>query len=144
MARVEKSALVAFSDQQMFDLVKDVARYKEFLPWCADSELLSEQGNQLCGRIDVERLGIRQSFSTCNTCDEPRRMDIALKDGPFKALHGSWEFVALRENACKVVLVLEFEFSGRLIDAAFGRVFHQIANTMVESFSKRAKEVYGG
>lgn len=143
MARVEKSALVPFSDQAMFDLVKDVDRYEEFLPWCGGSELLSHEGNRLCGRIDVERIGVRQSFSTCNICDEPRRMEIELKDGPFKSLHGSWEFIALREDACKVVLSLEFEFSSKLMNAAFGKVFHQIANTMVESFSKRAREVYG-
>lgn len=143
MARVEKSALVPFSDRQMFDLVKDVERYKEFLPWCADSELLSEEGNRICGRIEVERLGIRQSFSTCNVCNPPQRMQIELKEGPFKSLGGAWEFIALREDACKVVLVLEFEFSGKLINAAFGKVFHQIANTMVESFCKRAREVYG-
>lgn len=143
MARVEKSALIGFSDRQMFDLVKDVDRYKEFLPWCADSELLSHEGNRLCGRIDVERMGIRQSFSTCNTYDEPSHMDIELKEGPFKSLGGGWDFIALREDACKVVLTLEFEFSGRLINAAFGKVFHQIANTMVESFCKRARDVYG-
>ncbi len=144
MAHVEKSALVPFSDQAMFDLVKDVERYQEFLPWCVGSQLLSQEGNKLCGRIEVERLGVRQSFSTCNLCDEPRHMDIQLQDGPFKSLHGSWEFVALREDACKVILNLDFEFSNKLMEMAFGKVFHHIANTMVESFSKRAREVYGG
>lgn len=144
MARVEKSALVPFSSQQMFDLVKDVDRYVEFLPWCGGSQLLSDEGDRFCGRIDVERVGIKQSFTTCNQCDEPERMDIALQEGPFQSLSGSWQFLPLREDACKVVLTLDFEFSGRLINAAFGKVFHQIANTMVESFCARAKEVYGG
>jgi ribosome-associated toxin RatA of RatAB toxin-antitoxin module len=143
LARVEKSALVPFSDRQMFELVKDVGRYKEFLPWCADSKLLSDEDDVVCGRIEVERLGIRQGFSTCNRYDAPRRMEIALKEGPFKSLSGAWEFIALREDACKVVLLLEFEFSGKLINAAFGKVFHQIANSMVESFCQRAREVYG-
>ena len=135
---------MAFSDQQMFDLVKDVDRYVEFLPWCGGSELLSEEGNRICGRIDVERVGIRQSFTTCNVCHPPGRMEIELQEGPFKSLSGSWEFIALREDACKVVLTLDFEFSGKLINAAFGKVFHQIANTMVESFCQRARVVYGG
>jgi len=143
MARVEKSALVPFSDQAMFDLVKDVAHYQDFLPWCSESELLSQEGDRLCGRIVVERLGIRQAFSTCNLCDEPHRMELELLEGPFKSLHGAWEFIALREDACKVVLTLDFEFSGKLINAAFGKVFHQVANTLVESFCRRAREVYG-
>ena len=69
-------------------------------------------------------------------------MDIQLRDGPFQKLQGSWHFIPLKEDACKVELVLEFEFAGRLIDAAFGRVFSQIANTLVDAFCKRADEVY--
>ena len=143
MPVVEKSALVPYSDQQMFELVKDVAHYSDFLPWCSDSELLSDDGHTVCGRIEVSRLGIRQSFSTCNRYEAPRRMEIELVEGPFKSLHGHWEFIALKENACKVMLHLEFEFSGHLINAAFGKVFQQIANTLVDSFCKRAREVYG-
>ena len=144
MAVVEKSALVPFSAQAMFDLVAGVENYKDFLPWCSDSRLVSSADDELCGWIQVSRLGITQSFSTCNKIDPPGRMEIALKEGPFKRLHGEWQFVPLRENACKVMLRMEFEFSGRLIDAAFGRVFHQVANSLVESFVKRAREVYGG
>lgn len=144
MAVVEKSALVAHSSQAMFDLVADVERYKEFLPWCSDSALISHEGNRLCGRIEVSRLGITQSFSTCNDLDPPEYMGIDLHEGPFRKLHGEWRFLPLREDACKVMLRLEFEFSGKLIDAAFGKVFHQVANSLVESFVKRAREVYGG
>jgi len=139
---VEKSALVPFSDQQMFDLVKDVARYPEFLPWCSAAECLSDDGHKVCGRIEVSRIGIHQAFTTCNAYDAPRNMSIELVEGPFKSLRGAWEFIPLREDACKVMLRLEFEFSGHLINAAFGKVFQQIANTLVESFCKRAREVY--
>lgn len=144
MARVEKSALVPFSAQAMFDLVADVEHYKDFLPWCSDSKLISKSEDQLCGRIEVSRLGITQAFSTCNRLDPPSWMGIDLHEGPFRSLHGEWQFIALREDACKVALVLEFEFSGKLIDAAFGKVFHQVANSLVESFVQRAREVYSG
>lgn len=144
MARVEKTALVPFSAQAMFDLVADVEHYKDFLPWCSDSRLVSRDEHELCGEIEVSRLGITQAFSTCNQLDPPGRMGISLHQGPFKRLHGEWQFIALREDACKVMLVLEFEFSGKLIDAAFGKVFHQVANSLVESFVKRAREVYVG
>ena len=128
----------------MFDLVADVERYKDFLPWCSDSRLVSRGDRELCGLIEVSRLGITQAFSTCNELDPPGRMGIALHEGPFKKLHGEWRFIALRDDACKVVLTLEFEFAGRLINAAFGKVFHQVANSLVESFVERAREVYGG
>mgnify|MGYP002064606860 FL=1 len=61
----------------------------------------------------------------------------------FSGLHGEWRFVPLREDACKVMLTMEFEFSGKLINAAFGKVFNQVANSLVESFVQRAGEVYG-
>jgi ribosome-associated toxin RatA of RatAB toxin-antitoxin module len=140
---IEKSALVPYADQAMFDLVKDIDRYVEFLPWCGGSEVLSEQGYEVCGRLVVERMGVKQAFITCNQLQAPQRIDLKLKEGPFKSLSGTWRFIALREDACKVCLNLDFTFSNRLMDAAFGKVFEQIANTMVESFCQRAKQVYG-
>lgn len=127
----------------MFELVEDVERYKDFLPWCSDSALVSHAGDRLCGMIEVSRLGIKQAFTTCNELDPPGRMVISLDEGPFRHLHGEWRFIPLRDNACKVMLTMEFEFAGRLIDAAFGKVFHQIANSLVESFVVRARDIYG-
>ena len=144
MARVEKSALVPYSAQAMFDLVADVERYKEFLPWCSDSALVSRGEYELCGMIEVSRLGITQAFTPRNPLAPPGRMGIALQEGPFRHLHGEWLFVELRDDACKVMLTMEFEFAGRMIDAAFGKIFHQVANSLVESFVARAGEVYGG
>ncbi len=88
-------------------------------------------------------MGIHQTFSTCNRFQRDRRMDISLLDGPFRKLVGGWSFIPLRADASKVELELDFEFSGRLIDTAFGAVFNQIANTLVDAFCKRADEVYG-
>lgn len=144
MALVRKSALVPHSAGRMFDLVYDVAAYPDFLPWCRHAEVISETDEQICGRIEVARLGIRQTFSTCNRYERDRRMEIALLDGPFRKLHGAWQFIPLRADACKVELELEFEFSGALIDKAFGPVFNQIANSLVDAFCKRASEVYRG
>ena len=128
----------------MFDLVADVESYKDFLPWCSNSRRVSSGEKSMCGWIEVSRLGITQAFSTCNELYPPDRMTLTLNEGPFKQLQGEWQFIALREDACKVILKMEFEFSGKLIDAAFGKVFHQIANSLVESFVQRAREVYGG
>jgi ribosome-associated toxin RatA of RatAB toxin-antitoxin module len=143
MPVVCKSALVHHSASAMYELVCDFEAYPEFLPWCSNSRLISRSAEQLCGELEVSRVGIRQRFSTCNRLVENERMDILLHDGPFRKLQGRWRFHALRSDACKVELELDFEFAGRLIDAAFGRVFNQIANTLVDAFCKRADEVYG-
>ncbi|AGA91268.1 oligoketide cyclase/lipid transport protein [Thioflavicoccus mobilis 8321] len=142
MPTVKKSALVAHSSRQMFDLVADVESYPQFLPWCHSAKMLSRRENEICGQIEVARMGIRQTFSTCNRFVRDEHMDIALVDGPFRKLSGHWTFLSLRPDACKVALELEFEFSGKVIDRAFGAVFHQIANTLVDAFCKRADEVY--
>jgi ribosome-associated toxin RatA of RatAB toxin-antitoxin module len=140
---VNKSALVHFSAGQMFDLVADMEAYPEFLPGCTSAEILSREDGRLCGRMEVGRLGIHQSFTTCNRFEPGEWMELELVDGPFRKLQGVWKFLPLREDACKVELRLEFEFSGKLIDKAFGSVFNQIANTLVDAFCKRAGEVYG-
>jgi len=139
---VKKSALVMHSAAAMFELVNDVEAYPAFLPWCRSTRLISRDEQQLCGELEVARAGISQTFSTCNRLYPVNRIEITLREGPFKRLQGSWNFTPLREDACKVELELDFEFSGRLINAAFGAVFSQIANTLVDAFCKRANEVF--
>ena len=143
MPVVTKSALVTFSAAQMFDLVADMESYPQFLPWCVAAEILSRKNNEMCGRMEVARVGVHQAFTTCNRYIPGERMELHLIEGPFRKLHGVWRFLPLREDACKVELRLDFEFSGKLIDKAFGRVFNQIANNLVDAFCKRADEVYG-
>lgn len=143
MPVVKKSALVSHSASEMYDLVNDFESYPNFLPWCHATKLLSHTEEELCGQLEVAKAGIHQTFSTCNRLYPFERIDIELKEGPFRHLTGGWRFTPLREDACKVELELDFEFSGRLINKAFGAVFGQIANTLVDAFCKRANEVYG-
>lgn len=142
MAKVEKTALVPFAASAMFDLVNDVPDYPAFLPWCRSARILSDSDEMRCGELEVARAGIRQTFATCNRLHYPEKIELQLKEGPFKRLDGYWLFTPLSETACKVTLHIEFEFSGKLIDAAFGAVFQQIANTLVDAFTKRAAEIY--
>jgi len=128
----------------MFDLVADMEAYPQFLPWCDSAEILLREDYRICGRMVVARLGIRQAFTTCNRFVPGQHMELELVDGPFRKLHGAWSFLPLRDDACKVELQLEFELSGKLIDKAFGSVFNQIANSLVDAFCKRAEDVYGG
>lgn len=143
MATIHKSALVAYSTKQMFDLVNDVESYPQFLPWCHSSQLISRTERELCGQMEVARAGIRQRFSTRNLLTPHKKIEIALREGPFKKLEGGWRFIELTPDACKVELNLEFEFAGKLIDSAFGAVFTQIAATLVDAFCKRAGDIYG-
>ena len=143
MTVVEKSALVKFSAHQMYDLVEDVESYPEFLPWCAGSRIINRKNNVVDAELKISKGGFSKAFTTRNILDTGGKISISLINGPFSYLEGVWNFMPLREDASKITLDLEFEMSGKLVSLAFGAVFHQICNTMVSSFTQRAKQVYG-
>jgi len=142
MTVVQKSALVKFSAQQMFDLVNDIESYPKFLPWCSGSRIIKHEDNWVEAELMIAKGGFKKSFSTRNIIDNGGKITVSLLDGPFSYLEGVWNFMPLREDASKISLDLEFEMSGKLASLAFGAVFNQICNTMVSSFTTRAKEVY--
>ena len=143
MTNIERSALVMFSAEQMFDLVNDVASYPQFLPGCRGVEILHQDAETLEARLDLSRAGISQSFVTRNRLFRPERMDLVLVDGPFAEFSGSWTFTPLAENACKVAFSLQFRAQNRLLGAAAGKLFSGIANQMVDAMCERAKQIYG-
>ena len=143
MAKVSRSALLMYSAQEMYQLVNDVNAYPEFLPGCSETTVLLDQVNLMKASIKVSKAGISQTFVTENTLIEDQSISMKLLEGPFKHLSGGWTFTALDEQACKVSLDLEFEFSNSIVKLAFGRVFHELIGSMVKSFSNRAKTVYG-
>jgi ribosome-associated toxin RatA of RatAB toxin-antitoxin module len=142
MTRIEKTALVKFSAQQMFDLVNDIESYPQFLPWCSQSRIIKREGNIVEAELSISKSGFQKSFSTRNELDMGKEITVSLIDGPFSHLAGIWQFQPLREDASKILFNLDFELSGRLASLAFGAVFNQICNTMVSSFTQRAKIVY--
>lgn len=142
MQRVHKSVLVPYSARQMFDLVDDVARYPEFLPWCGGSEVLANHAGGKTARIDINYHGVRAHFTTDNANVAGESIAITLKDGPFRSLNGTWTFRALARHACKVEFTLTYEFKTHVLEAVVGPVFNHIANTFIDAFVRRAEAVY--
>ncbi|MEZ8010593.1 MULTISPECIES: SRPBCC family protein [Vibrio] len=142
MPKVTRSALVSFSADQMFSLVNDVARYHEFLPGCSGSRVIESSDSTMVASVDVSKAGISKTFTTSNRLADGAEILMELVDGPFKKLQGGWYFTPLDEQACKVELKLEFEFSSRMIEMAFGKVFNELTSNMVTAFTQRAKQVY--
>lgn len=142
MTRIEKSALIKFSARQMFDLVNDIENYPQFLPWCSGSRIIHRAANLVEAELSISKGGFQKNFSTRNELKYGSKITVELLDGPFSHLTGEWNFLPLREDASKITLDLDFELSGKLASLAFGAVFNQICNTMVSSFTGRAKEVY--
>lgn len=142
MAQVEKSVLVGHSAERMYTLVDDVQRYPEFLPWCGGVDLLERSEQTTTATLHIAYHGIKQHFTTQNAKTFPSRMDIKLKDGPFRHLEGVWHFIPLGEEACKIEFRLNYEFSNGFLEKIIAPVFSHIANTFVDSFVTRADQLY--
>ncbi|GLX84795.1 ubiquinone-binding protein [Thalassotalea loyana] len=142
MPKVNRSALVMFSAEQMYNLINDVLSYPQFVPDCADSKLLEQTDDSMTASLMISKGGIKKWFTTQNTLTKNEVVKLELVDGPFTNLVGYWRLEKLTEDACKVSLDLEYEFSSKVMDIAFGKIFNHITNNMVHAFTKRAKEVY--
>jgi ribosome-associated toxin RatA of RatAB toxin-antitoxin module len=143
MSEVRKSVLVGYSAQQMFTLVDEVEKYPEFLPWCGGASVSYRDQEKTRASILIDYRGIKQRFTTENRKELPHAMHIRLVEGPFRALDGSWRFIDLSGQGCKIEFLLHYEFSNRLLEKLVGPVFGYIANTLVDGFIRRAEKVYG-
>jgi ribosome-associated toxin RatA of RatAB toxin-antitoxin module len=141
--RIQRSALLPYPAQALYDLVNDVAGYPKFLPWCSASEVLESSESEMRATLTVAKGGISQQFTTCNLLVPNTSIEMRLVEGPFSQLHGLWEFKALGEKACKISLDLTFDYAGPLVKATLGPLFTQAANTMVDAFCQRAKQLHG-
>lgn len=144
MTVINRSALVPFSAQSMFQLVDDVAAYPEFLPWCKSTNIRERNEHEVVASIEMAKAGINKTFTTRNTLTDYESIEMRLVDGPFESLEGCWRFEALSANACKISLDIEFEFSNKLLSMSVGPVFSQICNSLVNAFVSRAQEKFGG
>ena len=115
MPSIQRSALVAYSAGAMFDLVNDVAAYPQFLPGCADSQVLDHSESHMKASLLVSKAGIKQWFTTLNTLEPARRIDMRLVDGPFKQLSGGWTFSPLSDDACKIAMRLHVAYSSKML-----------------------------
>lgn len=141
--RIQRSALLPYPARALYNLVNDVASYPQFLPWCSRAEVLEFGEQRMRASLTVAKGGLTQTFITCNDLHPGQSIVMNLEDGPFSHLHGVWEFKALNEKACKISLDLSFDYAGALVKATLGPLFNQAANTLVDAFCERAKQLYG-
>jgi ribosome-associated toxin RatA of RatAB toxin-antitoxin module len=142
MNRVKKSVLVPYSAREMYDVVEQVERYPEFLPWCGGARVIDRQGDRTTASIDIAYHGLHHSFSTDNENRPGAMITMTLRDGPFKHLDGCWRFTPLAERACKVEFDLTYAFSSAVLEKITGPVFNPIANGMIDAFVRRAEKLY--
>jgi ribosome-associated toxin RatA of RatAB toxin-antitoxin module len=149
MKHVKKSVLLWYSTREMYALVTAVEAYPQFLPWCAEAHVLEQTEHGMKARLTLAYGGVRHAFTTLNQHVEDRSVLVGLVDGPFSLLDGTWQFTPLGEaggapeKACKVELDLRYAFSSHALEVVVSPVFDRVASTLVDSFVRRAEQVYG-
>ncbi|MBK1691498.1 type II toxin-antitoxin system RatA family toxin [Ectothiorhodospira mobilis] len=143
MSSISRQAVVPYTPQEMFDLVNDVESYPRFLPGCRSAAVLERGDDEVKASVELAKGAVRKSFTTRNRLQRHKMIEMRLVEGPFRQLEGFWRFDTLEDGRTRVALDLDFEFSSRLVRAVVGPVFHQVANSLVDAFVRRAREVYG-
>ena len=138
MTQIHRSALVARPAPLMFALVNDVAAYPRRFEWCEASQVIEQDAALQVARLDLRMGGLRTSFTTRNALYPTERIDMALVDGPFRALSGTWRFTPLGDAGSKVELLMDFEVAGKLIGSALALGFQRLADRMVSDFVRAA------
>jgi len=127
----------------MFALVEDIERYPEFVPWVSRAEILERKPGEIVARLEMERSGIRETFTTRNILAPPLHMDLRLVDGPFKLLEGRWSFEDIAGRGSRIGLSIRFEFANPLLAMMLNKSFEKSCGQLVDAFVERTKTMYG-
>ena len=130
------------SPEHMFDLVSDVEKYPEFLPWCVGIRLKDKTTKQINADMMIGYKMFREKFSCRVELTHPDRIDVVYEDGPFKYLNNHWIFIEEEDGTCTVDFFVDFEFNSRFLQKVIGVVFNEAVKIMVHAFEKRADAVY--
>lgn len=141
MQVIERSALLPYSSDVLFDLVNDVESYPKYLSGCDRVVVHERTDTHLEASLFISKAGINMSWRTRNELSRPERMEMRLVDGPFKHFKGVWQFHQLNEQATKAQLTLEVEMNSRILGMAATKVFEMTANDMVASLVRQAHTV---
>lgn len=144
MPGIKEIRRLPWSAEQMFDLVADVSRYGEFLPWIVGVRVKSDSEHEMIADLLVGFKALREKFTSRVLKDRPRTIEVIYLDGPMKDLDNRWEFVPLESGGCEIRFDVSFTFRNRLFEALAGQYFDRAFRKMVAAFETRAEELYGG
>ena len=141
MREVKRSALVNRPPAQLFALINDIESYPQFLPWCTHARVLSRTADEIIATIGVRQGTLHGEFTTRNTLQPDRRIDMSLVSGPFRTLAGEWRLTPIDPEGCRVELTMRFAFSHRLTALLFEPKFAATIGSLVDAFVARARSL---
>ena len=143
MKRIYKEEDINLEIPVIFDLINNIEKYPNFLPWCTKTEVEHESENIINGKIFISKSFVKWNFSTKNTIEKNKSINLSLIDGPFEELYGEWSFTQIDKNNTKVSLEINYKFKNSLIELSIEPIFTSIMNSILQSFISQAfKEKY--
>ncbi|MDD5585548.1 MAG: type II toxin-antitoxin system RatA family toxin [Alphaproteobacteria bacterium] len=135
--------ILPYLPDKMFDLVADIERYPEFLPWCREARICSRKGNAITAELVVGHKVFRDAFTSVVTLDRPNRISVNYGGGPLSQLSNEWRFAPINGNGCELTFYVDFAFRSPVIGAMINVFFDKAFRKMAAAFEERAKELYG-
>lgn len=132
-----------YSAKQLFDLVADVERYPEFLPWCVGARIRERTEKLLVADLLIGFRMVRERFTSRVVLSRPDRIDVAYSEGPFRYLTNHWVFLPQPDGGCIIDFFVDFEFRSRLLQKVIEMLFNEAVKRMVSAFEGRARQLYG-
>lgn len=146
MPHHHEKRVLPYTPQQLFDLVADVAKYPEFLPWCAGARINWRKDNRFNADVLIGYKAIRETFTSTVTLTPHEAIDIKYEHGPFSKLKNYWTFaphtLADGKEGCELEFFIAFEFRAGLLNNIINSFFSEAVRRMVDAFEKRAAAIY--
>ena len=142
MFNLHRSALLPYPATAVYDIVRDVERYPEFLPWCSDAAVLEQTEDEVVAQLVLNTRGLNERFTTRNRLTPHKHIELELVTGPFKSFKGSWTFTRLGGDVgCKIELFIELQLAGAhaLFGHLFSNTFSKVGDQLVDAFCERAR-----
>ena len=143
MPQHHETRALPYTPDQMYDLVADVARYGEFLPWVSAIRVRSDSETQMVADMIVGFKGLRETFTSKVEKSRPDKIHVEYVDGPLKYLHNDWRFRDDGKGGCLVDFSVDFAFKNRVFEMLAGQVFDRALRKMIGAFETRAAQLYG-
>ena len=143
MPGIRETRTLPYSAEQMFDLVADVARYPDFLPWVIATRVRSDSDTEMVADMLVGFKALREKFSSRVIKARPDRLEVIYVDGPMRDLDNVWHFRSTPEGGCELDFCVDFTFKNMMFEMLAGQYFDRAFRKMVAAFETRADELYG-
>lgn len=137
-----ETRILPYTAEQLFDLVMDIEKYPEFLPWCVAARINTRKKDNLDADVIIGYKMFREKFSSRVHFSRPHAIEVEYRQGPMRHLHNKWVFKNIKSGKCEVDFYVDFSMKTKLFETLVDQFFHLAFTRMVNAFEKRAEKVY--